>query len=234
MIKRNLNITCFSTDFGSQMRFIAGPRQAGKTTLAQSFLEELFQENLYFNWDFRETRLAYQQDTDYYLHALLNVGSAKNYWFCFDEIHKYPKWKDILKEVYDKYGQQYHFIITGSARLDLFRKSGDSLAGRYFLFKLFPLVLNELTNINKPQADNLSSGWKFIEKRISSAKYLQNDMENLLKFSGFPDPFLAQKENFHNKWKTTYLDRLIQEDLREISQVADLENVSQLIMLLPD
>lgn len=216
------------------MRFIAGPRQAGKTTLAQQFLKENNQEKLYFNWDFRETRIVYQKDPEFYLRDLLNMTPAKTLWFCFDEIHKYPKWKDVLKEIYDKHSNTYRFIVTGSARLDLFRKSGDSLAGRFFLFKLFPLVLNEISIGNKPDEDLLNSGTDFINKRLCILKYQQEEMESLLKFSGFPDPFLAQKERFHKKWKNTYIDKLIYEDLREISRVVDLENISRLLFLLPE
>ncbi len=216
------------------MRFVAGPRQSGKTTLAHKFLKDNHMEKLYFNWDYRETRVAYQKDSEFYQQALLNVQPSKTPWICFDEIHKYPKWKNILKETYDKHGQLYQFIITGSAKLDMFRKSGDSLVGRYFLFRLFPLVLNEITGRNKPQNDHLLSVEEFLNKRLSLVKYDQNIMKVLLKFSGFPDPFLAQKEAFHKKWRNTYIDRLIHEDLREISQVADLENVSRLMLLLPE
>lgn len=234
MIKRNLDDICFSRNFGSQMRFVAGPRQSGKTTLAIKFLKENHLDKLYFNWDYRETRIAFQKDPEFYEQALLDIQPTKTPWICFDEIHKYPKWKNILKEVYDKHGRKYRFIITGSAKLDLFRKSGDSLAGRYFLFRLFPLVLNEITGRNKPRSDLLNGPEDFINNRLSRVEYRQEGMEGLLKFSGFPDPFLAQNESFHNKWRNAYVDRLIREDLREMSQVADLENVSRLMLLLPE
>jgi len=216
------------------MRFVAGPRQAGKTTLAKKFLNKNQFDKLYFSWDFRSTRIAYQKDPEFYQQTLLNLQPTKTPWICFDEIHKYPKWKDILKEIYDKHGELYRFIITGSARLDLFRKSGDSLIGRFFLFKLFPFALNEITEKNRPRDDHLLDQEGFLNKRISNVKYDQDVMENLLKFSGFPDPFLAQKEAFHKKWRNTYIDRLIHDDLKEISQVSDLENVSRLMLLLPE
>jgi len=233
MLSRNLSNTCFDKDYGKQMRFIAGPRQVGKTTLVKNYLKENKQSILYFNWDFRDIRLAYQKDPDFFTRDILNISPPGIPWVCFDEIHKYPKWKDILKEAYDKYNGQYNFVITGSARLDLFRKAGDSLAGRYFLFKLLPLTLNEITNYNKPQNDNLNSAIDFIEKRLSNKFYKQKEMESLLRFSGFPDPFISQSNKFHNKWKLTYIDKLIYDDIRAISQVSDLENISQLLLLLP-
>jgi uncharacterized protein len=122
----------------NRMLFLSGPRQVGKTTLVASIL---CKNNAgYFNWDSRKVRLAYQKDPDFFV-------SAETEWICFDEIHKRPKWKDILKGVYDDYRDRYKFVITGSARLETFEKSGDSLVGRYFHTRLFPINLPDLKKI---------------------------------------------------------------------------------------
>ncbi|MBF0276033.1 MAG: ATP-binding protein [Nitrospinae bacterium] len=228
MIKRNLENYCFSEDFGKQMRFIAGPRQSGKTTIIKSFLEKKDRLKDYYNWDYRETRTDFQKNPDFYNAPILE----KNAWVCFDEIHKYPKWKDILKEAYDKNVGEINFVITGSARLDLFRKSGDSLAGRYFLFRLNPLSLNELTKVNYPCAISCAAN-EFIRRRLENNHFRQEEMLHLLEFSGFPDPFLSGKRIFHKKWKNDYIDKVIHEDIREIAQVREIENISRLMLLLP-
>ena len=88
-------------------------------------------QQLYYNWDDRETKQKYLKNSRFYHEFLYNVNRFTRPWVCFDEIHKYPKWKDILKSFYDRDGENTGFIVTGSARLDMFRKSGDSLAGRY-------------------------------------------------------------------------------------------------------
>ena len=233
MIERNIKNICFSKDFGKQMRFIAGPRQCGKTTLSRRFLETNGMEKLYYNWDDRETKQKYLKDCRFYHEFLLNVDRLTKPWICFDEIHKYPKWKDILKSFYDMDGEKAWFIVTGSARLDMFRKSGDSLAGRYFLFILYPFVLNEISKINNPSMDDFASEVNFIEKRLASTKYEQESMERLLKFSGFPDPFISGKDVFHKKWKNSYIDKLINEDIRTFGHIKEVENVARLLFLLP-
>ena len=135
MIERHLNGVCFDEIFERQMRFISGPRQVGKTTLAKNFLNHKNFNRLYFNWDTREIRDRYIIDPYFFESPLRD--SKKNglpSWVCFDEIHKMPKWKNILKDYFDKFEDIARFIVTGSARLDWFRKSGDSLSGRYFLW----------------------------------------------------------------------------------------------------
>jgi predicted AAA+ superfamily ATPase len=191
MIKRHLENTCFHQHFGRQMRFIAGPRQVGKTTLVKNFLESKQLEKLYFNWDLRETRDRFRKDPYFFETPLYDSKIPKELpWVCHDEIHKMPQWKNILKD---------YFVITGSARLDWFKKSGDSLAGRYFLFKLFPLCLSEAAGTSAPGISENEPAETFIERRISTVRYEQEAMEQLLNFSGFPEPFTRASTRFHRR-----------------------------------
>src|SRR5512136_2926670 len=126
MIKRHLEGICFDPSIGRQMRFISGPRQAGKTTLARHFLALNHSERLYYNWDLREIRNAYRSDPSFFESTLRGIKSQGRLpWVCFDEIHKMPKWKNILKGSYDAFEEDCRFIVTGSARLEWFRRSGD-------------------------------------------------------------------------------------------------------------
>ncbi|MBI3991235.1 MAG: ATP-binding protein, partial [Candidatus Omnitrophica bacterium] len=228
---------CFSPEFGRQMRFIAGPRQSGKTTLVKAFLKKNGYNNLYYNWDVRETRMRYRQNSFFYMEDLYKMQTDKRQipWICFDEIHKMPKWKNILKGIFDSAEDKIIFIVTGSARLEMFQKSGDSLAGRYFMFKLFPFILYELTHnkigvIKSPSDSPLN----FIEERLTSATYHQDTLESLLSYSGFPEPFLKASHLFNKKWHNDYIDRLIGEDLRDLTHIRELENVATLIQFIPE
>ncbi|MBU4204278.1 MAG: AAA family ATPase, partial [Acidobacteria bacterium] len=128
MIKRHLEGICFDEEFGRQMRFISGPRQVGKTTLVRHFLERRGHSHLYFNWDLRRIRDQYIDDA-YFFETDVYDSQKKTRlpWVCLDEIHKMPKWKNILKDYFDKFENEARFVVTGSARLDMFRKSGDAL-----------------------------------------------------------------------------------------------------------
>lgn len=233
MNKRHLAHIAFSEDFGRQMRFIAGPRQCGKTFLARRQLESLGMSRLYYTWDDRSVREAYRRDNRFIERDLGNVAKQEGiHWACFDEIHKMPSWKNILKDFFDHYEERVRIIVTGSAQLDSFRRSGDSLAGRYFLFHLFPFTLRELIRDDIPavvpgEADDL------IIPIMDTPRYYPAELDALLAFSGFPEPFLSQKTSFHRRWKRDYVDRLIREDLRDITRIVALENVATLMALLP-
>ena len=130
-------------------------------------------EDAYFNWDNREVRKSHLADSSFF-------AKSKSKWICFDEIHKRPKWKDILKGIYDVYKDDFNFVITGSASLDTFKKSGDSLLGRYFHTHLFPLNLPDFKENDFVLPENP-------EKLIKMSFDLKDakEMRGLLKFGGF-------------------------------------------------
>lgn len=231
MIERYLRHVCFDERSGRQMRFIAGPRQVGKTTLANVFLKGVGCEKLYYNWDLRSTKEGFSNDPYFYNSDALLVETTDRKWICFDEIHKYPKWKDILKDAFDSFEDKYRFIVTGSARLDLFRKSGDSLSGRYFLFRALPVSLFELLGgkLDLP----LNSAEEFIEGAIKGSSY-QNELEQLIRFSGFPEPLIKSDEIFSSNWHEEYIDTLIREDIKDLTKIHEVENVAILLRFLPE
>ena len=134
MIERRLFNIVFSKEWGRQMRFITGPRQSGKTTLAKLKLKEEHSEKLYYLWDLRSVRNRYKDNELFFTADQISTGN-EHPWVCFDEIHKMPRWKNILKGIYDTSSGQYNFIITGSAKFDISRRAGDSLSGRFFDFQ---------------------------------------------------------------------------------------------------
>ena len=233
-IRRHLNEIAFSSGFGRQMRFVTGPRQTGKTTIAKHFIEKLCFNKLYYNWDNRRVRDDYIKDNHFFVSDLYNESpdeSGKR-WILMDEIHKYPNWKNILKDFFDCYGEDAVFIITGSARLDMMRKSGDSLAGRYFTFRLNPVTLQELAGsefLEPPKHASI-----FIKNKLASPIYKKDELAALLRFSGFPEPLLAGTTRFHTRWLRSYLDTLVREDLRELTQIRELEKTAVLMHLLPE
>lgn len=184
-----------------KMAFIGGPRQVGKTTFALNFLKPSTVKNAsYLNWDRASDKSLILKDQ-------INLNSEV---IVFDEIHKYKKWRTLIKGLYDKYHEDHTFIVTGSARLDHFRRGGDSLLGRYRYFRLHPLTLNEL---NKSPS--------------------KGDLDSLLKFGGFPEPFFSQNEREHRLWQKERTERVIQEDLRDLESVKDISLLLLLAEILP-
>jgi len=235
MIKRHLESFCFGPSIGRQMRFITGPRQSGKTTLARHFLSLNDSQDLYYNWDLREVRDTYKSDYSFFespMRAIQSHGLLP--WICFDEIHKMPKWKNILKGYYDKYENDCRFIVTGSARLDWFRRSGDSLAGRYFLFRLNPLTLSEVAGFAHLEPSPDEGALTFIERKLSRGAARQDLLDQLLHYSGFPEPFLKADETFYRRWQRDMVDYLTREDVRDLTRIMAVEHIATLMQIMPD
>ena len=216
------------------MRFITGPRQSGKTILARQKLVDEKSSALYYLWDLRRVRQRYKENELFF--TADSLAGDRPGWVCFDEIHKMPKWKNILKAAFDETSDRYHFIVTGSAKLDLKRRAGDSLAGRYFTFHLMPLVFSEIRGVSEATLTVPASAGQFIEGQLQQFTPGPNDQEllmQLLEYSGFPETFLHQSRAFHAKWAREYLDTVIREDIGALTRIVDREYIYDLYQLLP-
>lgn len=182
-------------DLKKKMVFIGGPRQVGKTTFSKSLSDSY----AYLNWDevtHREMILKNQIPADKLI--------------ILDEIHKYKLWRNWIKGKFDLLHEDHQFLVTGSARLDLYRFGGDSLQGRYFYYRLHPFTVGELKITTKSQ---------FLD---------------LLSLSGFPEPFLSGNEKDYKRWSKDYRSRLVREDISTLERIDDIGSLELLMMRLPD
>ncbi|MBI5447757.1 MAG: ATP-binding protein [Gammaproteobacteria bacterium] len=201
MIKRYLTEQ-IRNDLNKKMVFIGGPRQVGKTILAQFLLQN---RQGYLNWDVSEHR-----------EKILKQALPHSTLWVFDELHKYKLWRNFLKGLYDVRPLEQKILVTGSARLDYYRFSGDSLQGRYHYLRMHSLSLAELKS--KEQSDFL----------------------DLLNLGGFPEPFLSGSEIEAKRWSSEYRTRLLREDSAQLEHVErvecaqDLGTIELLAMRLPE
>lgn len=217
MIKRYLE-KHISEEIKERMVFIGGPRQVGKTTMANQIAHKYFPgRSQYLNWDYRPDR-----------RSILNFEfGAENELFIFDEIHKYKDWKNYLKGFYDKHKQKIKIMVTGSSRLDIYRRGGDSLLGRYRYYRLHPLSLEELVGIKEEV--EVFKPIKFPKDNEKCVKIF----EDLFKFGGFPEVFLKKDEVFLRKWHIERIDRIIKEEIRDLENIREISMMEALIELLP-
>lgn len=178
------------------MVFISGPRQVGKTTLAKGLAGA---NKGYLNWDIAEDR-----------EKILRRELPPAELWIFDEIHKYATWRNYLKGLFDDRKPKQKILVTGSARLEYFRRSGDSLQGRYHLLRLYPLTAAELGLENS------------------------NDLQQLLTLGGFPEPFFAGSERQAKRWSREYRNLLVREEISTLERIHDLGNLELLAMRLPE
>jgi len=204
-----------------QMIFLVGPRQAGKTTVSQ-MTKELTSQFTYLNWDNVDNRKIILQGVNSVAgFAGLDKLTSEVPIVVFDEIHKYGKWKTFIKGFFDTYKGKVNIIVTGSSRLDVYKKGGDSLMGRYFLYRLHQLSLGELERIG------------LSEKEINEPFQSKNqEFENLFKNGGFPEPFIKNDIKFLNRWKNLRQKQLIREDIRDLSRIQELGQIELLAEIL--
>jgi len=210
----------------NKMAFVSGPRQVGKTTLAKRYQEQ-FGQSLYLNWD----SLPHQKRilTDPYFFEKENRDPKKPFLLVFDEIHQYARWRNYLKGIYDQYKEEFRFLITGSGRLDLFKRGGDSLIGRYFSVPLFPLSLGEL----RGGLINLKEFKQCLRDPPSSSKVDTERYHLLFNYSGFPEPFSQGTSTFYNRWFSERKVLLLREDIRDASAIREISLLEHLAHLIP-
>jgi len=208
----------------SQIAMLSGPRQVGKTTLAQSLLKT--DQAVYLNWDDFDDRALILRGGRA-IADFMGLDQLRDYkpLLIFDEIHKYGQWKQMLKGFFDRYKDQCKILVTGSARMDVYKKGGDSLMGRYFNYRLHPFSVAEVLN----SARQLLPGSDILYKpQVLPA----GDYDALLQWGGFPEPFIKQDQRFFNRWSRLREQQLLQEDIRELTRVQELGQLEMLAILL--
>ena len=210
--------------------FVSGPRQCGKTTMSKLLLAQR-KCGVYYNWDETKFRRQWTKDP-HLLFAELPKKTKVKPLIVLDELHKAKFWKRGLKGLYDTQADDYDFLITGSARLNVYRKGSDSLMGRYYHFRLHPFSVAELLNerfATKPDdlLDHLLAQPKTSAQAIKIVK-------QLLTFGSFPEPLLAGDKNILRLWQRNRTEKIIREDLRDLSRLPELSQIEMLVSLLPE
>jgi predicted AAA+ superfamily ATPase len=200
-----------------QMAFVCGPRQVGKTTISKALMS--FQQSAYRNWDIPEDREKIIAISFNPLLEGLTLSPATHPLLVLDEIHKYSDWKNYLQGLYDAYQGRMDILVTGSARLNIFKKGGDSLMGRYFLYRVHPISAAETAE--RPFT------------LLANPTLIENEkIQQLLEFGGFPEPFTKGDKRFLNKWHHLRHQQLIYEDIRSLEAIQNLAQLDLLATIL--
>lgn len=189
------------SDLREKMVFVSGPRQVGKTTMALQILGRGEEDAAYFDWD----------DAGDQVRIIKQEFPAGRKLLVFDEIHKYRRWRNWLKGLYDKTRSKRRYLVTGSARLDLYRRGGDALTGRYHSYRLHPFSLREMDRGGGSQVT-----------------------ETLMRFGGFPEPLFAQSERRWRRWQVERARQVLRDDLRDLERVEEVVLVTRLAERIPD
>ncbi len=183
-------------DIKKKIVVLTGPRQSGKTTLSKSVCATFD----YFNYDDPASRLVLSDRS----------WDRRKDVVVFDELHKMRDWQTWIKGVFDVEGLPPGLLVTGSARMDMLRKSGDSLAGRFFSYRLHPFDVKEATAAFEPE----------------------EALRRILSFGGFPEPFLEGDSVAYARWKKSHIDVILRYDMLDLTGITDIAAIETLLALL--
>ena len=199
-MKRTLK-ALVAADLARKMVFLVGPRQVGKTTLAKALMAD-YPRAQYLNWDVADDRRI----------ILGQTWSPRATLLVLDEVHKMREWKGHLKGAWDGRSEGQSILVTGSARMDTFRQSGESLAGRYVSLRMHPVSVREWCGASAATPDDA--------------------LDHLIERGGFPEPFLAPNAAEAERWRRQYLEDLIREDVVEFSRIGEIRAMRLLVEML--
>jgi predicted AAA+ superfamily ATPase len=201
-----------------QMAWLSGPRQVGKTTTCQ------MEGTDYLNWDNADDRRLILRGPAA-VTARLQLGRLQKVRpiVVFDELHKNKKWKAFLKGFFDVYGERTRIIVTGSSKLDIYRRGSDSLMGRYFLYRMHPFTVGEALRIDFPK-----------DVIHPPSPLIDAEWQALWEHGGFPEPFLRRDARFTRRWRSLRHDQLTHEDIRDVAQIETLSLLETLTDILAE
>ena len=216
------------SDFNAEKNLIlvSGPRQAGKTTFAKD-IASTEPVSLYFNYDIPANKARILTNPTFFEEVDRKKGNLPL--IILDEIHKYIDWKNYLKGIYDGYADEFRFLVTGSGRLELSRKKGDALAGRYLHFHLYPFTIGEIFASSIGMEDV-----SIITEIPEQSAIAQEAWETMFRVSGFPEPFLKGTKLKYRRWANSYHSQVIRDDIRDEFAVRQVDTMEALYFLLSE
>ena len=201
-----------------QMAFVPGPRQVGKTTVCEGF------QSHYLNWDKGSDRDVILKGEDSVAETIgANQAKKQLPVLTLDELHHFKKWKQFLKGFFDTYGKKVRVLVTGSARMNVYKRGGDSLMGRYFPYRMHPLSVGELLHPTVQDKETT------VPTEIRTA-----DWNRLVEFGGFPEPFTRGDKMFLRKWRQLRFEQLLREDIRKDTSIRELDQIESMARILSE
>ncbi len=215
---------CFSDH---KMAFVSGPRRCGKTVLGRMLLSRRGSGG-YYNWDDIEFRRIWvKQPKD-----IIPASGKTVPLVVLDEIHKARGWKRTLKGIYDTLERPADILVTGSARLEVYRKGSDSLLGRYFPFRLHPFSLREMERPAAPAPDEFIGALRNGGPRAGRLR--AENFASLMAYGPFPEPLFGQDEKKARLWRRTRTEAIIREDLRDLTRIPEFSRLEMMAALMPE
>jgi predicted AAA+ superfamily ATPase len=203
-----------------QMAFVSGPRQVGKTTTCRAVSPDA----VYLNWDDQDDRRTILAGPRAVAErAGLDEIRERPRVIVLDEIHKYRRWKTCVKGLFDRHADHARIVVTGSSRMDVYRRGGDSLMGRFLHYRMHPLSVGEIVAPGARASEVLPPS------RVKDA-----DWTALVDHGGFPEPFVHRDRAFSTRWRRLRTELLVRQDVRDLTRITELGQLESLVAILSE
>ncbi|MCY4186464.1 MAG: ATP-binding protein [Rhodobacteraceae bacterium] len=226
----------------SPVVLIHGPRQCGKSTLAQvtctptNFLRdsansvwqsqsiEHFRDYSYFTFDDPVTRESAQRDPIGFVDSLPDR-------VILDEIQRVHDLFEVIKMSVDRKRVPGRFLLTGSTNVLLIPQLSESLAGRMEIVPLFPLAQYELSSNSDPSCLDAGFLVNLFGTGFSTCRFnrLGKELIERIVTGGYPAVFDRPTERRKADWYQNYAEALVQQDIRDLSQVQSFDMLPKLL-----
>ena len=210
------------TDQGKAHGLHGGGAAGGETTLGE-MIAQTFPNQVYLSWESPVDRARLIREPSFF--ETVERRDESTPFVMFDELNKHRGWRKYLKGVYDRFQDDYQFLIAGSSRLDYPQRRGDSLAGRYYLLHLWPFTQAELGCANLTAEEFFGNPQQV---RMERQAELQEVWQTLSEHSGFPEPYLSGRKTSYRRWSTAYAEQLIREDIRDLTGIKAIDELETL------
>ncbi|MDD2762875.1 MAG: ATP-binding protein [Opitutaceae bacterium] len=219
MIRRNIEDAVHQALADTPVVLLNGPRQAGKTTLAQMITEQA--DARYYSLDDAATLASAAGDPTGFVRNLSGP-------VVIDEIQKAPDLFPAIKLAVDKDRQPGRFLLTGSANVMTLPRLSESLAGRMEIIPLFPFSSGELAGQREGFLKRLFDGTIAGTMPVS----VKDDLPTRLVRGGYPEAAQRESDDRRTAWFASYISTILQRDVRDLARVEALHALPNLLKLL--
>ena len=221
MYRRNLREAVITALSDTPAVFLQGPRQAGKSTLAQKIAGSDHPAQ-YLSLDDAAVLSAAKEDPQGFVSGFSGP-------VVLDEVQRVPELFPAIKREIDKHREPGKFLLTGSANVLLLPKISESLAGRLEILTLWPLSQGELTDHTEGFID------KMFGSSLPAVAPRNEDRASIMtrvRTGGYPEVVARNDRERQQAWFGSYVTTILQRDIRDLASIDALADVSRLLLIL--
>ncbi len=214
---------------------LTGSRQVGKTTLMKMLIEDIDSSYAFLDMDIASNR-EHGETLEKFLDFLILNGyrkTDKKFYVFVDEFQKAPELAVIFKNIYDHY-PNIKIFASGSSSLLIKKNIKESLAGRKFIFEIYPLDFEEFLIFKQDEKilENYNNIQKLKSRDIDLPAKFEKLIDEYLQFGGYPEVVLSSDEETKKMTLVSVFDLYLEKDIMSFSGIENISAFKKLVEIL--